>query len=149
MPDSGEATFSLIFPTLPATVKTIDFIESDCEDCFKVWGISLNGKLPELVLPEEVKQKTNAVEILPAPQLTMGKATLSGKLLDYKHNYQLNLNAYLCELLTGNENEIPIEIKEDGSFCTAIDLSAPTSLDLVMEREKISTLFMTPGEDTK
>ena len=27
MPDSGEATFSLIFPTLPATVKTIDFIE--------------------------------------------------------------------------------------------------------------------------
>lgn len=149
MPDSGEATFSLIFPTLPATVKTIDFIESDCEDCFKVWGISLNGKLPELVLPEEVKQKTNAVEILPAPQLTMGKATLSGKLLDYKHNYQLNLNAYLCELLTGNENEIPIEIKEDGSFCTAIDLSAPTSLDLVMGREKISTLFMTPGEDTK
>ena len=149
MPDSGEATFSLIFPTLPATVKTIDFIESDCEDCFKIWGISLNGKLPELVLPEEVKQKTNAVEILPAPQLTMGKATLSGKLLDYKHNYQLNLNAYLCELLTGNENEIPIEIKEDGSFCTAIDLSAPTSLDLVMGREKISTLFMTPGEDTK
>lgn len=68
------------------------------------------------------KTKTNAVEILPAPQLTMGKATLSGKLLDYKHNYQLNLNAYLCELLTGNENEIPIEIKEDGSFCTAIDL---------------------------
>lgn len=64
------------------------------------------------MLPEEVKQKTNAVEILPAPQLTMGKATLSGKLLDYKHNYQLNLNAYLCELLTGNENEIPIETKK-------------------------------------
>lgn len=40
MPDSGEATFSLIFPTLPATVKTIDFIESDCEDCFKIWGIT-------------------------------------------------------------------------------------------------------------
>lgn len=149
MPDSGEATFSLIFPTLPATVRTIDFIESDCEDCYKVWGIPLNGKLPELVLPEEVTQKTNAIETLPTPQLTMGKATLSGKLLDYKPNYQLNLNAYLCELLTGNESEIPIEIKEDGSFCTVIDLSAPTSLDLVMGREKISTLFVAPGEETK
>ncbi len=148
MPDSGEATFSLIFPTLPATVKTIDFIESDCEDCYKVWGIPLNGKLPELVLPEKVTQKTNAIETLPTPQLTMGKATLSGKLLDYKPNYQLNLNAYLCELLTGNESEIPIEIKEDGSFCTVIDLSAPTSLDLVMGREKISTLFVAPGEET-
>lgn len=41
MPDSGEASFSLIFPLLPPTVKVIDFIESDCEDCFKVWGIHL------------------------------------------------------------------------------------------------------------
>ena len=48
-PIAVKLLFSLIFPLLPPTVKVIDFIESDCEDCFKVWGIHLDGKLPELI----------------------------------------------------------------------------------------------------
>ena len=54
MPDSGEASFKLIFPPLPKGTKSIDFIESDCEDCFKIWGIQVDGKnLPALALDKE------------------------------------------------------------------------------------------------
>ena len=84
MPDSGEASFSLIFPLLPPTVKVIDFIESDCEDCFKVWGIHLDGKLPELDLSDDVKkQKLNYDEPLPKAELKDGKSVITGRLLGY------------------------------------------------------------------
>lgn len=42
MPESGEFPFELIFPPLPAGTKTVDFIEGNCETCFKVMGLSLS-----------------------------------------------------------------------------------------------------------
>ena len=44
MPASGEASFRLMFEPLPKRTKSFDFIESDCEDCFKLYGIDLTGK---------------------------------------------------------------------------------------------------------
>ena len=43
MPDSGEASFVLKFGPLPRGTKSFDFIESDCDDCFKLYGVDLNG----------------------------------------------------------------------------------------------------------
>ena len=62
-------------------MKVIDFIESDCEDCFKVWGIHLDGKLPELDLSDDVKkQKLNYAEPLPKAELKDGKSVITGRL---------------------------------------------------------------------
>ena len=41
MPESGEYPFTLHFPALPADTKTVDFIEGDCDSCFKISGLSL------------------------------------------------------------------------------------------------------------
>ena len=41
MPESGEQAFKLYFPPLPAGTKTVDFIESDCDSCFKILGLPL------------------------------------------------------------------------------------------------------------
>lgn len=41
MPESGEYTFELIFPALPSETKKVDFIEGDCENCFRILGIAL------------------------------------------------------------------------------------------------------------
>ena len=54
MPDSGTASFKLHFPALPKSVKSFDFIESDCEDCFKIYGVSLQGDTPVSV-PEDYR----------------------------------------------------------------------------------------------
>ena len=97
MPDSGEASFSLIFPLLPPTVKVIDFIESDCEDCFKVWGIHLDGKLPELDLSDDVKkQKLNYAEPLPKAELKDGKSVITGRLLDYEMHFRFLVGLVIC-----------------------------------------------------
>lgn len=148
MPDSGEASFSLIFPTLPASVKTIDFIESDCDDCFKIWGIPLDGKLPKLVLPAEVKQQKGSGEAaLPEAKLKAGKAVLSGVLLDYKKHYQLGVNLYYSNLIGGTDDKIPVQINEDGTFRTEVELHAPTSIGL-LTGAGMNKVFLVPGQET-
>lgn len=147
MPDSGEGSFSLIFPLLPPTVKVIDFIESDCEDCFKIWGIHLDGKLPKLTLPAAIKdQKAISSEPLPEAKLTGGKAILNGCLLDYQKHYQLDAKISRCDFLTGTYSEIPIKVNEDGTFCTEVELHAPTSVSLKIGESAIK-LFLIPGKE--
>ena len=62
MPESGETHFTLFFPPIPKGTKTIDFIESDCDNCFKIWDIDLTGKAKAYKpsLPDNVlNYKTN------------------------------------------------------------------------------------------
>ena len=44
MPETGEASFRLSFEPLPRDTRSFDFIESDCNECFKLFGIDLTGK---------------------------------------------------------------------------------------------------------
>lgn len=44
MPETGEASFRLSFEPLPRDTRSFDFIESDCDECFKLFGIDLTGK---------------------------------------------------------------------------------------------------------
>lgn len=148
MPDSGEASFSLIFPLLPPSVKVIDFIESDCDDCFKVWGIHLDGKLPGLVLPTAIKnKKAVADESLPAAKLTGGKAILNGCLLGYQKHYQIGSNILLCDFLTGSFEPNTIKVNEDGSFTTEVELHAPHLVTLRVGEGSVK-LFLVPGKET-
>jgi thiol-disulfide isomerase/thioredoxin len=146
MPDSGEASFSLIFPLLPPTVKVIDFIESDCEDCFKVWGIHLDGKLPELDLSDDVKkQKLNYAEPLPKAELKDGKSVITGRLLDYEKHYALPFSCRTCDLLTAKFEDTEIKVNEDGTFRTEIELCAPTTVSFSVGRDIYFDVFLVPG----
>ena len=148
MPESGEASFSLIFPLLPPTVKVIDFIESDCEDCFKIWGIHLDGKLPKLDLPVTVKaKKTITEESLPAAKFTGGKAILNGYLLGYQKHYQIAAHVLLCNFLTGIFEQNPIKVNEDGTFSMEVELHAPSMVTLKVGDSSVK-LFLVPGRET-
>ena len=51
MPKSGEASFQLTFEPLPRGTHSFDFIEGDCEDCFKLFGSSVLRKPPPMLCP--------------------------------------------------------------------------------------------------
>ncbi|MDI9604586.1 MAG: TlpA disulfide reductase family protein [Bacteroidota bacterium] len=59
MPQSGEAEFTLIFEPLPAETTIFDFIESDCNDCFKIYGIDLMEKYKEKPIKTTLIGKVN------------------------------------------------------------------------------------------
>lgn len=41
---TGKKSFTLTFPALSAGTSSIDFIETDCEGCFKILDIQLNSE---------------------------------------------------------------------------------------------------------
>lgn len=127
-------------------MKVIDFIESDCEDCFKVWGIHLDGKLPELDLSDDVKkQKLNYDEPLPKAELKDGKSVITGRLLGYEKHYALPFSCRTCDLLTAKFEDTEIKVNEDGTFRTEIELCTPTTVSFSVGRDIYFDVFLVPG----
>jgi len=89
MPETGEASFQLLFPPLERSLKSVDFIESDCDGCFKIYDIDLTGKRKYSDKPEGVpaalaKTTPDMSAPLPAPVLTVGSTAVTIHLLGYK-----------------------------------------------------------------
>ncbi len=151
MPESGETSFKLIFPPIGKNVKKVDFIESDCSECFKIWGIYLEpGKKPVAAqVPAEVTV-LGKKDSSPLPPVTMkeGIAILSGQILGS------NLPEELLKPFEVNvRNPITIEnqvyqVKPDktGKFKVDIPVLCP-----VFGRcsNFFNMVVLTPGEESK
>ena len=106
MPESGEASFVLSFQPLPKRTKSFDFIESDCADCFKLFGIDLTGKqtydTPEDIPAEALEIDGNAP--MPEPVFKSGETTVEVRLLHHRKELGKVLNMYVNDL-TGTQEE--------------------------------------------
>ena len=146
MPASGETSFKLFFPPLPPHAVKIDFIESDCADCFKIWGIHLlpTDKIKiDPIPPGFLANK--ALKPLPPPSFAGGTATLNGKYLGYVEGYFMDgqeVTVSPGEILNSNgASSIKLPIAADGSFSGEIPLDRPHLVNIVE-----NPIFMVPGE---
>ena len=148
MPDSGTASFKLHFPALPKSVKSFDFIESDCEDCFKIYGVSLQGDTPVSVPEDYRSAETGKPEALPEPRIEGGNVTVVGKLLEYQPFYDLKPMFRIPELWRGSFAEYPVTVNEDGSFTATFEVASATQVALVIGTMNRMTmnLFVCPGD---
>ena len=90
MPDSGRASFRFTFPPIPKRAKSMDFIEGDCPDCFKLYGIDLTGELtfedmqkPHPDIPKELLS-INEQATMPKPIYDVDTTTITIHLLNYQ-----------------------------------------------------------------
>ena len=146
MPESGTTSFKLFFPPLPPHVTKIDFIESDCENCFKTWGVSLipGKKIKMEPIPAELAKQANQ----PLPEMTFSsqKAIISGKFLGYHDGLSYkNITVYEPGILTGNSSQANIQVEADGSFRGEVSVGFPG----VVYTNFGNSLFMVPGKETK
>ena len=114
MPESGEASFVLSFQPLPKRTKSFDFIESDCADCFKLFGIDLTGKksydTPEGIPAEALQIDGNAA--MPAPVFKSGETTVEVHLLHHREELGKEQNLYVNTLAGGQEEyTAPIDLE--------------------------------------
>jgi thiol-disulfide isomerase/thioredoxin len=89
MPESGETSFTLLFPPIDHKLEKIDFIESDCDDCFKIYGIDLTGKASYTghseSLPQEIRDMQPDMSVsLPEAELKIGTTHINLHLLGYR-----------------------------------------------------------------
>jgi thiol-disulfide isomerase/thioredoxin len=115
MPDSGEAEFKLLFPSLPASVSSIDFSEGDFDGAFKIWGIQLKGK--KASAPKGVKSaKIDKNAVLLPPAFKKGTAKIEGKILDYQKGMPDELTVRIEYPVEYPPQATAIKINDDGTF---------------------------------
>lgn len=101
MPDSGKTSFVLKFPPLPRGTKSFDFIESDCNDCFKLYGIDLTGKKEYPEYPEglpKALRKAPKDGPVPDPILAVGETTVNVHFLGFREGMFKEATLYVNSL---------------------------------------------------
>lgn len=145
MPESGTASFQLIFPPLPKETKTVDFIEGDEEGAFKIWNIRLDGSPAYSPLAEKKNPKEDPV--LEKPEFKNGTGVLKGHIAGYKPEMGLKGRAWVFNMLTGGNDEYTITVQPDGNFKLEVPLYHLSGLNIVsnfMNRQ----IYLKPGETT-
>lgn len=145
MPESGTASFRLIFPPLPKDTKTFDFIEGNDKGAFKVWGIHLDGEYPKSHLTNvKLPEKTLALE---KPELKSGIATLTGKFIGYREGMDDEVPIWVFDILTGGADQNTVKIQPDGSFKLEVPLLHISNV-VLSGNSTHTSLYLKPGETT-
>ncbi|MDR1879814.1 MAG: redoxin family protein [Tannerellaceae bacterium] len=145
MPESGTASFQLVFPPLPASVKEVGFTEGDFEGSFQLWGIRLDGK--PVAKAAATGKKSKEAPFLETPEIKQGNAVFSGKLLHYPAQMRAKVTAWKYDHLMNGGEEINIPVDDDGTFRVEIPLCYPTMIGCSSPLFSPS-VFLTPGEET-
>ncbi|WP_106831375.1 TlpA family protein disulfide reductase [Parabacteroides pacaensis] len=150
MPDSGEASFKLIFPPLPKGTKEVDFIESDCETCFKIWGIRIDGK-PLQTLSIDKKWTNTLLDYsapLEIPKIEKGTAILSGELLEYRPGMEFTGKLYYDNIISSENTEIDFTVNNDGTFLVKVPMVSAAKVYLSSPFFK-GYIVLVPNKETR
>ncbi len=148
MPETSEDHFKLFFPPLPNGIKTFDFIESDCDECFKIWDIDLTGK-PKTYTPDLPKEilsfqpdKTVGLE---NPVYKIAKTKLNVHLTGLKEGYVMPLMMYVNNAFTFQQEEVEAEKINDNEYVFEFDLFSSSCITLRAGNDFVAILI-DPGE---
>lgn len=149
MPDSGEDHFKLFFPPLPKGTKTIDFIESDCDDCFKIWDIDLTGKAKEYKpqLPKDILGfKIDKSASLPEPVFKTGRTKVTLNLTGIKEGYVSNVRIYVNNIFTGDQEDVAGKEEAKDKYVFEFDQYSTANAYLKVGNSFMS-IVLSPGEN--
>lgn len=122
MPESGKASFRLIFNPLPADTRMFSFIEGPSPDAFKLIDINLSGEpmaeFPQQLPAELCKEPVDGP--VPDPALCIGTTTLRYHLLPYRDDVAGNLIMYV-NTMYGSQDEYPLLFDSEGNATGTID----------------------------
>ena len=160
MPESGQATFKLIFPPVQAKATSVDFSEGDFDGAYKLWGIQLtNQKNLKIKLPKGMQEASiDSKESLPEPPYKYGTAILKGQVLNYLPGMPNEGNAYLTGILQGDREGKNIQIANDGTF--ELQIPAVTTFccilylpygqfECLLAPDETTSIYINPAECTR
>lgn len=148
MPDSGKAHFTLRFEPLPAGTRSFDFIESDCEDCFKLFGVDLTGK-KEFETPEEVPaelRKVDETAAVPDPIFKTGTTTVRVHLLHYRPELGKKLDFHVNTMLGIQQSYTASIDSLTGEASFSFLQSGTAQAFMSQNRRVLGDVYLAPGE---
>ncbi|MCC8018685.1 MAG: TlpA family protein disulfide reductase [Rikenellaceae bacterium] len=152
MPESGEDGFILWFDPLPKGTVSFDLIESDCDDCFKIWGIDLAGNASyKNLLPADLKafEVPQPGEQTPEPELRVGKTRVEVILHGSPESYFPEQKVlYVANFLTGERSEWPVESLGNGRYVFESEQYGTAYAALFIDEAR-AKMILSPGEQAE
>lgn len=148
MPDSGKAHFTLRFEPLPVGTRSFDFIESDCEDCFRLFGVDLTGK-KEFETPEEVPatlRKVDETAAVPDPIFKTGTTTVRVHLLHYRPELGKELDFHVNTMLGIQQSYTASIDSLTGEASFSFLQSGTAQAFMSQNRRVLGDVYLAPGE---
>ncbi|MCM1108540.1 MAG: thioredoxin family protein [Clostridium sp.] len=148
MPESGQAAFTLRFAPLPHGTRSFDFIESDCEDCFKIYGVDLTGKrtfdVPDEV-PESMRRQRET-DSVPLPILRSGTTTVRLHVLHYRPDCFQEPCLIVNTMLEGQQS-YPLSVSpQTGEATVSFPLHGTAYAFPVFNNSTGGEILLAPGE---
>ncbi len=109
----GKTHFVLNFPAVPENVETIDFVEFDAPNAFKIYDIALTDRAADeikkrFIVPDDVKNFARNIQDngqhLEQNEFMMGTAIVKGRIYGYNAKY------------FGNPEESEVTVQVDNPF---------------------------------
>lgn len=151
MPESGEASFTLCFEPLPSGTTSFDFIESDCEDCFKLFGIDLTGK-KTFDIPDDVPESLRLVDWdaeVPEPIFKTGTTTVNVHFLHYRPELGKEANLYVNTLFGTEQPYTATVDPETGKASFSFLQCGTVQAAVVLNNSMAGSAWLAPGETTE
>lgn len=151
MPESGEASFTLCFEPLPSGTTSFDFIESDCEDCFKLFGIDLTGK-KTFDIPDDVPENLRLVDWdaeVPEPIFKTGTTTVNVHFLHYRPELGKEANLYVNTLFGTQQPYTATVDPETGKASFSFLQCGTVQAAVVLNNSMAGSAWLAPGETTE
>lgn len=150
--DKEGIQFTLTFPPLPKEAKSFDFIESDCDNCFKIWDIDLTGKADTYKpdIPAEVLNlKVNKDADLPQPLFKTGTSVVTLYITGLKEGYHLSDPTLAINNSLTQDRDEPKATKEgEGKYTFKANLASTSFANLRVGGKNFS-FFLNPEEETE
>jgi len=150
---SNKTVFTMKFDPINPDAKQLDFLESDCDGCFKIWGVELKSKVltnrktvPQGVIDAATEIKDNG-KSLETPQLKEGIANFKGHFLGYVPGMNWKVEIYVDNPVTGVQESLEVSVQDDGRFELQVPL---VSTMQVLFRNPIynNYILLSPDKET-
>lgn len=147
--------FTLSFPEVDKNIERIDFIESDCPNCFKIWNIAISDEAYAQTKAEnDARAKALAAaksvkddgQHLCEAKLMIGKSTFKFRFEGYNKDVfggnDIQALCYINNPLTGHQESYFASLSENGSFELELPLVLENQTIGLQIRPIINTTFL-------
>ena len=151
--EGDRLSFTLSFPSIDKNTKQIDFIESDCKECFKIWGIELKSKMlkNKITVPKEIVDAAVIREDnskLTAPLFNSNIATLKGHLFGYIPDMKSQVTVTVNNPITGGSNSVNAVVTDEGNFEIKVPVVSSTQVQIKISPFYDDYMVLTPEQES-
>ncbi len=151
MPESGRDSFVFYFEPIDPSLKTVDLIEGEPVDYFKIWGIDLRGgkslRALSKQIPAAVRNADYTTAVLPEPEFKVGMSSLRVKVLGYKPELNYDPDLEIFSIIPHPKGSYLSTEVAQGEWLFEFPVFGPTTARLEFDRNTMMDIMLEPGAD--